>query len=111
LNASVNTLRLEANFLDCNVSKAAVVSMAKSLAPELSPVGVCVTALCPGYFPTRMAAPYFSDETAAAHLLSRIPAGRFGSLPELAAVVDFLLSRDARYMTGSVVSADGGSSI
>ena len=44
-------------------------------------------------------------------LLARIPAGRFGSLPEIAAVVDFLLSPDAAYMTGSVVSLDGGSSI
>jgi 3-oxoacyl-[acyl-carrier protein] reductase len=47
-----------------------------------------------------------SDETVVA-----IPAGRFGSLPEIAAVVDFLLSPDAADMTGSVVSLDGGSSI
>jgi NAD(P)-dependent dehydrogenase (short-subunit alcohol dehydrogenase family) len=111
LNASVNALRPEASFLDYNASKAAVVSMAKSLALELSPTGVCVTALCSGYFPTRMTAPYLGDEATAAQLLSRIPAGRFGSLPELAAVVDFLLSPDARYMTGSVVSVDGGLSI
>ena len=44
-------------------------------------------------------------------LLARIPAGRFGALPEIAAVVDFLLSPDAAYMTGSVVSLDGGSSL
>jgi NAD(P)-dependent dehydrogenase (short-subunit alcohol dehydrogenase family) len=111
LNASVNAIRPEPSFLDYNASKAAVVSMAKSLALELSGEGVCVTALCPGYFPTRMTAPYLGDEATAAELMSRIPAGRFGSLAELAAVVDFLLSPNAAYMTGSVVSVDGGSSI
>jgi NAD(P)-dependent dehydrogenase (short-subunit alcohol dehydrogenase family) len=111
LNASVNALRPELNFLDYNASKAAVVSMAKSLALELSGQGVAVTALCPGYFPTRMTAPFLDDEATRAELLARIPAGRFGTLPEIAAVVDFLLSPDAAYMTGGVISLDGGSSI
>jgi len=110
-NASVNAFRPERDFLDYNASKAAVVSIAKSLALELSGQGVAVTALCPGYFPTRMTAPFLDDESTRAELLARIPAGRFGSLPEIAAVVDFLLSPDAAYMTGSVVSLDGGSSI
>jgi NAD(P)-dependent dehydrogenase (short-subunit alcohol dehydrogenase family) len=110
-NASVNAIRPERDFLDYNASKAAVVSMAKSLALELSGQGVAVTALCPGYFPTRMTAPYLEDESTRAELLARIPAGRFGALGEIAAVVDFLLSPDAAYMTGSVLSLDGGSSI
>ncbi len=111
LNASVNAIRPELNFLDYNVSKAAVVSIAKSLALELSAEGVAVTSLCPGYFPTRMTAPFLDDKSTRAELLARIPAARFGTLPEIAAVVDFLLSPDAAYMTGSVVSLDGGSSI
>ena len=110
-NASVNALRPELNFLDYNASKAAVVSMAKSLALEVSAEGTSVTALCPGYFPTRMTDPYLDDPTTREHLLARIPAGRFGSLPEIAALVAFLLSPEAAFMTGSVVSIDGGSSI
>jgi NAD(P)-dependent dehydrogenase (short-subunit alcohol dehydrogenase family) len=110
-NASVNAIRPERDFLDYNASKAAVVSIAKSLALELSAEGVAVTALCPGYFPTRMTAPFLEEEATRAELLARIPAGRFGALPEIAAVVDFLLSADAAYMTGSVVSLDGGSSL
>ena len=50
-NASVNALRPELNFLDYNASKAAVVSMAKSLALETSASGTAVTALCPGLLP------------------------------------------------------------
>jgi NAD(P)-dependent dehydrogenase (short-subunit alcohol dehydrogenase family) len=110
-NASVNAMRPERDFLDYNASKAAVVSIAKSLALELSAEGVAVTALCPGYFPTRMTASFLDDEAVRAELLARIPAGRFGVLSEVAAVVDFLLSADAAYMTGSVVSLDGGSSL
>jgi NAD(P)-dependent dehydrogenase (short-subunit alcohol dehydrogenase family) len=110
-NASVNAIRPERDFLDYNASKAAVVSIAKSLALELSAEGVAVTALCPGYFPTRMSAPYLADESSRAELLAQIPAGRFGTLAEIAAVVDFLLSPDAAYLTGSILSLDGGSSL
>lgn len=110
-NASVNALRPEANFLDYNASKAAVVSIARSLALEMSAAGVAVTALCPGYFPTRMTADYLEDTAVRDELLRRIPAGRFGRLGEIAALVDFLLSPQAAYMTGSVLTIDGGSSI
>jgi len=110
-NASMNAIRPEKYFLDYNASKAAVVSMAKSFALELSSSEISVTALCPGYFPTRMTAPFLTDEVIRKELLSHVPAGRFGNLSEIAAIVDFLLSRDAAYMTGSVVSVDGGTSI
>ena len=110
-NASVNALRPELNFLDYNASKAAVVSMAKSLAMELSGQGVTVTAVCPGYFPTRMSAPYIDDPAIRDELLARIPAGRFGRLEEIAALVDFLLGPQAAFMGGSIVSIDGGAGI
>jgi NAD(P)-dependent dehydrogenase (short-subunit alcohol dehydrogenase family) len=109
-NASVNALRPEAGFTDYNASKAAVVSMAKTMALELSREGIAVMALCPGYFPTPMTAAYLDDQSVRAELLTRIPAGRFGALPEIAEVVDFLLSPAAAYLTGSVISLDGGAS-
>jgi NAD(P)-dependent dehydrogenase (short-subunit alcohol dehydrogenase family) len=110
-NASVNALRPERNFLDYNASKAAVVSMAKTFALELGGAGLTVIALCPGYFPTRMTAPYLDDPATRAELVGRIPAGRIGDLEELAALVEFLLGPNAGFLHGSVVSIDGGASI
>jgi NAD(P)-dependent dehydrogenase (short-subunit alcohol dehydrogenase family) len=111
LNASVNAMGPERLFLDYNASKAAVVSMAKTIALEESGQGVSVTALCPGYFPTRMTAAYLADEATRTEIVQGIPAGRTGQLAEIAEVVDFLLSPAAAFMTGSVVSLDGGASI
>jgi NAD(P)-dependent dehydrogenase (short-subunit alcohol dehydrogenase family) len=110
-NASVNALRPEANFLDYNVSKAGMVSMAKTLALEVSSDGVSVMAVCFGQLPTRMTAPYFEDEAVREEILSRIPAGRYGTISEAAAVIEFLLRPEAAYLTGSVITMDGGLSI
>jgi NAD(P)-dependent dehydrogenase (short-subunit alcohol dehydrogenase family) len=110
-NASMNGLRPEANFADYNSSKAGVISLAKTLALELGPQGISSIALCPGYFPTRMTEAYFDDPGTRAELLAKVPLGRFGTLAEMAELVDFLLSPAARYLNGSVVSPDGGVSI
>ena len=107
-NASVNAIKPEVDFLDYNASKAAVVSMAKSMALEVSGDHVTVLALCPGYFPTRMTEGYMNDPGVREKLLRQIPAGRFGELEEAAATVDFLLSPAARFMNGGVVTLDGG---
>ena len=111
MNASVNALRSETGFVDYNASKAAVVSIARTMAIELAPEGIAVTALCPGYFPTPMTAPYLDDPSTRAGLLTKIPAGRFGRLDEVAALVDFLLTSDAAYMTGGVITMDGAASV
>jgi NAD(P)-dependent dehydrogenase (short-subunit alcohol dehydrogenase family) len=82
--------------------------MAASLALETSEEGITVIALCPGYFPTPMTAAYLDDPETRTELLSHIPARRFGELAEVAQTVDFLLSPAARFMTGGVVTLDGG---
>jgi NAD(P)-dependent dehydrogenase (short-subunit alcohol dehydrogenase family) len=111
INASVNALRPEPQFADYNASKAAVVSLAKTMALELGPRGIAVSSICPGYIPTPMTQPYIDDEATARELLAEIPAGRFGTAEEVAALVAFLLSPDAGYMGGAVVSVDGGRSV
>jgi NAD(P)-dependent dehydrogenase (short-subunit alcohol dehydrogenase family) len=110
-NASSNALRPEAHFVDYNASKAAVVAIAKTLALEVSAEGVSVTAICPGYLPTRMTTTYLDDPEARRKILGRIPAGRIGALAEVAALVDFLLGPGCPFLTGGVIAMDGGSSI
>jgi NAD(P)-dependent dehydrogenase (short-subunit alcohol dehydrogenase family) len=111
LNASVNGLRAERLFADYNASKAAVVSLTHTMAIELAPEGIVVTAICPGYIPTPMTKQYIDDEETARALLAEIPARRFGSTREVAELVCFLLSSSAGYMAGAVVSIDGGRSV
>ena len=104
-------MRPEAHFLDYNASKAAVVSMVKTMALELAAEGVTVLSIAPGYFPSRMTSPYLEDPEIREELLGLIPAKRFGELTEVAEVVDFLLSPAARFMHGAVVTLDGGRNI
>ncbi len=110
-NASVNALRPERLFADYNASKAAVISLARTMALELGAVGIAVSAICPGYIPTPMTQPYLEDAATASRLLADVPAGRFGTPEEVGALVCFLLSSDAGYMSGAVVSIDGGRSV
>lgn len=111
VNASVNGLRPEAGFADYNASKAAAVSLAQTMALDLAERRIAVTAVCPGYVRTRMTAPYLDDPALADGLLAEIPAGRFGAPDDVAALVGFLASSEAAYMTGSVVTVDGGRSV
>jgi NAD(P)-dependent dehydrogenase (short-subunit alcohol dehydrogenase family) len=110
-NASVNGLRPERGFTDYNASKAAAISIAQTMALELAERGIAVSAICPGYIPTPMTQPYIEDPAAKAEILAEIPAGRLGQPEEVAALVTFLLSPAAAYMTGAVVSVDGGRSV
>jgi NAD(P)-dependent dehydrogenase (short-subunit alcohol dehydrogenase family) len=111
INASVNGLRPERGFADYNASKAAAISLAQTMALELATRGIVVTAICPGYIPTRMTRGYLEDPQTAEGLLAQIPAGRFGRPEEVAALVAFLLSPDGGYMDGAVISIDGGRSV
>ena len=111
INASVSGLRPEHGFVDYNVSKAAAITLAQSLALDLADRGIAVSAICPGYIRTPMTEPMLDDPERAAELLSLIPAGRFGEPVDVAELVDFLLSGRATYMTGSVLSIDGGRSV
>jgi NAD(P)-dependent dehydrogenase (short-subunit alcohol dehydrogenase family) len=110
-NASVNAIRPEPRFADYNLSKAAVVSLAKTLALELAPRNIAVSAVCAGYIRTPMTAGYLDDPSTSEELLAQIPAGRFGRAEEVAGLVSFLLKPEAAYMTGSLATIDGGRSV
>ena len=111
INASVNGLRAERGFADYNASKAAAISLAQTMALELAERGTAVTAICPGYIPTPMTERHLGDPQTARELLAEIPANRFGTVEEVAALVAFLLSGEAAYMTGAVIPIDGGRNI
>lgn len=111
INASVNGERAEKGFADYNASKAAAISLAQSLALDLSDRRVAVTAICPGYVRTRMTEGYLNDPAVAEELVADIPAGRFGEPEEIARLVGFLLDPGSSYMTGSVVSIAGGRNV
>ncbi len=84
-------------------SKAALIGMTKALAREVGKRGITVNAVAPGFIETAMTA-----EVDASGFLERVPAGRLGTVDEVAAVVAFLCSDAAGYVNGSVVQVDGG---
>lgn len=110
-NASVNGVRPQAGFADYNASKAATISLAQTTSLDLSHQGIAVSVICPGYIRTSTTAPYLDAPFAAREILAGVPAGRFGSPEEVARLVAFLLAPEAAYLTGSVISIDGGRSV
>lgn len=92
----------------CNyaASKAALIGFTKSLARELASRGITVNALAPGFIETDMTSvlgPPLRDE-----LLKRIPMNRFGAPEDIAEAALFLAGPGARYITGQVLTVDGG---
>ena len=89
-------------------AKHGMIGLSRSLAHRLGPEGVRVNAVCPGYIETPMLAPAIGDAAARARLETSVPLGRLGEPADVAAVVRFLLSNEARYIHGAAVVVDGG---
>lgn len=90
-------------------SKAGLISFTKSLACEWASKGIRVCAVAPGYVRTPMVAEL--ERTGKADLAAvrrRVPMGRMGRPDEMASAAHFLASKQARYITGSVLAVDGG---
>lgn len=82
--------------------------MARSLAIEWAQSGVCVNAIVPGNFPTKMNAALLDGTDRGREFLMRTPIKRFGRLEELAGAAVLLASDAASYMTGQTLVVDGG---
>ena len=86
-----------------SAAKAALIGATKALAQEVAPRGVTVNAIAPGFIETDM-----TKDLAEEELRKLIPVGRFGKPEEVAALVEFLVSDGAAYITGEVININGG---
>jgi 3-oxoacyl-[acyl-carrier protein] reductase len=92
-----------------NAVRPGVVGWAKTVAREVAPKRITVNTIAPGRIDTdRLAEVYGSDPEARARGEAQIPLRRFGTPAEIAAVVCFLASEQASYVTGAVIPVDGG---
>ena len=108
--ASTNGLVGEVGLVAYNASKFGVIGLTMTAAIELAPYNIRVNAAAPGMIRTKLSQAVLDadPELAQAYLRDKIPMGRFGEVAEVAAVVAFLASDDASYVTGHALVVDGG---
>jgi 3-oxoacyl-[acyl-carrier protein] reductase len=87
-------------------SKAAVIAMSKSLAAEVASRGITVNCVAPGFIATAMTEVLSEEQKA--RISGQIPAGRMGTVAEIAAATVFLASDEAGYVTGQTLHVNGG---
>ena len=101
--ASLSGVKGIAGQTNYSAAKAALIGATKALALEVAARNITVNAVAPGFIATDMTSSLPVDE-----LTKLIPVGRFGQPEEVAALVAFLVSEDAAYITGQVVNINGG---
>jgi NAD(P)-dependent dehydrogenase (short-subunit alcohol dehydrogenase family) len=89
-------------------SKGAVVQLTRALALELAPHEICVNAICPGPFLTPMNIPIADQEQTKKFIVGAVALGRWGRLEEIQGAALFLASDASSYVTGSLLTVDGG---
>lgn len=87
-------------------AKSGIGGFTRSLAQEVGARGITVNAVAPGFIDTDMTRELSEEQTRA--MLDRIPLGRYGNVDEIAAVVGFLASEEAGYISGETINVNGG---
>jgi NAD(P)-dependent dehydrogenase (short-subunit alcohol dehydrogenase family) len=109
LTASIASLRGSADLIAYQTSKHAVLGLLRGAAMYGGPLGIRVNAVAPGIVPTDLFSAAGREDMV--RRAATTPLRRAGTPDEIAAVVAFLLSEESAYMTGEVVSVDGGAAI
>jgi NAD(P)-dependent dehydrogenase (short-subunit alcohol dehydrogenase family) len=105
--ASILGIGVTSGIMPYAVSKAGLIQMTKALALEWARYGIRVNALAPGYFPTDLNRDFLASE-AGEVIRKRVPMRRFGQMEDLEGPLLLLASSASAYMTGSVITVDGG---
>jgi 3-oxoacyl-[acyl-carrier protein] reductase len=104
--SSVSGLIGQAGQINYSASKAGLIGLTKALAREVAGRNVTVNAVAPGFITTDMTDQL--PDAVKTHVLSLIPLARFGECGDVAAAVAFIASPEAKYITGQVLTVDGG---
>ena len=104
--SSINGQKGQLGQANYAASKAGIIGFTKALALESARKGITVNAICPGYVDTDMVAGV--PEKVLEGIVAQIPVGRLGKAEEIASLVAFLASDEAAFITGAVLSANGG---
>ncbi len=100
------------NVIAYTASKSAIEGMTRAMAVELSPKGILVNCIAPGFIATDMSGKAFDgDQERKKKVLSRTPLGKLGSPSDVAEAAYFLSSDKAGFLTGTILPVDGGNSV
>ena len=91
-----------------SASKAGLVGMAKALALDLAPLSITVNVVAPGWFESPLADPWMNSNGRSSAILAHTALNRWGRPADLAGAFQFLASDAAQFVTGTVLSVDGG---
>ena len=106
--ASVNSLAAGINTVAYCSAKGAVMQLTKTMANELSSLGVNVNCIAPGYMATPINTALVNDEQRFEELSQRIPAKRWGQPEDMAGAAIYLASEASNYVCGAMIPVDGG---